>query len=414
MSDEPRRTFRTAKPSDVNALASLALRAYPVPGRTVESIREHFVDSPWSTLDDVYIGEVDGEPAASAFMHPFRVHAWGREWRAGGLGGVAVAPDQRRAGWGRALVRHCQDVCKERGWPLMPLYPFRADFYARLGWGVAETREVYTLPVASIPDDPEAGSVRAVTLAEAESLLPVYEAFARRRNGHLARTGASWMKILLRRLPFLAIHEGKDGADGYMLYKVESAGTHFLHQRLCIQELVWTSDLAWRGLLGFVRRQSDQIAEVSYEAREDDALIHYASHPSLADGPILGGAFHMVSRRGLGVMMKILDPAATIEARRFGAGAGAIDVSIHDPLTDETMHVSLEVEGGRGRAERPGRSNGGASRSLATDSGTWAAMECGALTLAHAVRLGKVEMSGDTALWDTLLRAPRWQIFEGF
>lgn len=411
MNDNSQRTFRTAKAADVNALASMAMRAYPVPDRSVESIREHFADSPWSTLDDVYICEIAGSPAASAFMHPFRVFAWGTTWRAGGLGGVAVAPDRRRLGVARGLVRHCQSVCRERGWPLMPLYPFRVDFYAKLGWGVAETRDVYTLPVASIPDDPAAASVRVVTLAEAEHLLPVYEAFAERRNGHLARSGASWMKILLRRLPFLAVHEGADGPDGYMLYKVEAAGTHFLHQRMRIQELVWTTDAAWRGLLGFVRRQSDQIAEVAYEAREDDALIHHAAHPSVPDGPIVGGAFHMVSRRGIGIMMKILDPKATIAARRFGPGAGALDVTIHDPLTEESASFRLDVEDGRGRASDAGS---GRAHTLTLDSGTWAAMECGALTLAQASRLGKIELSGDLSRWDATLRAPRWQIFEGF
>jgi predicted acetyltransferase len=405
------RFFRTATERDVNTLASIALRAYPVPDRPVDSIREHFLDSPWSTLDDVYVGEVGGEIAASAFLHPFRVYAWGHQLGAGGLGAVAVAPDKRRSGWARDLVRHCQLVCMERGWPLMPLYPFRADFYARLGWGVAETREVFTFPVAEIPDDPAADDVHSAMLGEAETLIPVYERFALARNGHVARTAAGWMKILLRRVPFLVVHEGAEGVDGYMLYKVEPAGKHFLHQRMRIQELVWTTDAAWRGLLGYVRRQADQIAEVAYESREDDGIMHHAGHPSLPDGPILGGAFHQVSNRGLGVMMKIVDPLATLAVRTFGAGEGALHVELHDPLLESTSTFDLEVSGGRGRA---GHVEARARDRLLIGTGAWAAIECGALTLAHAVRMGKAQMSGDSARWDAILRAPRWQIFEGF
>ena len=59
-----RRTFRSATEADLNALSSLTLRAYPIPKHPVESVRERLTDSPWSTLDDVQVGEDGGELAA--------------------------------------------------------------------------------------------------------------------------------------------------------------------------------------------------------------------------------------------------------------------------------------------------------------------------------------------------------------
>ena len=159
--------FRPATESDLDRLVSIAVRAYPVPERPEDSVRDAFADNPWSSWVDIVVGEVGGVHVAQAFLHPFALQAWGTTLAAGGLGSVAVAPDHRRQGWARDLVRHCQEVARDRGWPFIILYPFRPDFYRRLGWGIVECRGTVHVRADAIPHDPGTDRVRAATVAEA-------------------------------------------------------------------------------------------------------------------------------------------------------------------------------------------------------------------------------------------------------
>lgn len=401
--------FRTATERDVEALVSVALRAYPAPPGGAETVRQKFLDNPWGGFDDLWIGEADGRQAAHAFLYAYTLHAFGREWAAGGVGSVAVAPDARRRGWARRILRHCQNVCREREWPLCLLYPFRVDFYRSLGWGVADVRDAIRSPMAALPDDTEGDRCRTRTLAELDDLLPVYDRFARKRNGFLKRDAGAWMKVLLRRPPFLVVHEGTDGLDGYAFYRMESMGEHPLHQRLHVLECVWTTDAAWRGLWAFVRRQADQAVEVAYDAHEWDGFVHFLTNPGVPGGGFVAGSHQWIGEKGTGIMVKVVDPRAVAAGRTYGAGEGALAVSVHDPLTEETARFRLDVADGRARV-----SDGSASETLETDATTWSQLQCGALTLAQAIRFGRVSGTSDAARWTDILAAPPWGTFDGF
>jgi predicted acetyltransferase len=407
------RRFRPAAPSDLDRLVSIAIRSYPVPERPEDSIRDAFADNPWSRWEDIVVGEVDGLHVAQAFLHPFTLGAWGATFGAGGLGSVAVAADHRRQGWARDLVRHCQQVAADRGWPFIILYPFRPDFYRRLGWGIAECRGTVHVRADAIPPADGADRVRAATVAEAAELVDVYHAWAKHRNGFLVRDPGAWLKRLLRQPPFVGIYHGASGIEGYVLYRIEGIGPNFLHQKVIVTELVWTTDVAWRALWGFVGRQSDQVAEVVYEPRGDDGFIHHLENASLPGTPIVGGGFHRIGERVVGTMAKIIDPAAVARARRYGPGRGAIRITVSDPLfADRQETFELEVADGEGRIGSGGKSDG----ILITSSATWAAVQCGALSLRHAHRLGQVEITGevDIAVWSETFATDGWGIFEMF
>jgi len=55
----------------------------------------------------------------------------------GGVGSVAVHALYRKQGVARALIRSYHNTCRDEGMALSALYPFRPDFYGRMGYGVA-------------------------------------------------------------------------------------------------------------------------------------------------------------------------------------------------------------------------------------------------------------------------------------
>ena len=404
------REFRQATEADLDNLVAVAMGSFPVPDRSAEIYRRWISESVWADWDDIWIVEEDGEHVAQAFLYPFTMHAWGSLWRTGGLGGVAVRHDARRRGLARDLVKRCQSICVEKGWPWMTLYPFRVDYYRTLGWGLVESRDQFRVRSHTIPRDPGAARVRIVNLDALDELHPVYEAFAARRNGFLQRDPTSWRRRLDRQPPFLAAYEGPNGVEGYIVYTIEALPQDHESQKLLIEELVWMSDPAFRGLWGFVASMSDQIAEVAYTARENDGFLHLVSDPRVPGGRPIMGPICELSRRCGGLMAKVLNNRAVIEGRRFAHGTGRLRVRVTDPLTDTADSFALTIEDGRGQFEDDAE----CPETLTADSGTWAQLLCGAISLKTARRLGRVEGTINIPHWETLLATGTWSIFEGF
>lgn len=405
------RRFRTATPADVDPLVGLLLRSFPRPGRADDDVRRGLEDNVWGTWDDLWLGEEDGTPAAMAWSYPYSVRAWDADLSTAGIGAVAVAADQRRRGWARELLRHLQAEALTAGRTLSMLYPFRVDFYRSLGWGVAELREEHRFPVASLPRSDEARRVRVGTAAELDELLPVYQRFRHTRNGLLDRDGAGWMKLLLfRGVPFVAVYEGDAGPEGYLFYRHVQDRPALAVQRIQVDELVWTTDAAWRGLWGFVRDLEDQADVVSYMPREDDGILAYLQNPVPVDAPTFGRLYPRTSERGPGIMAKILDPIRVAAERTYGPGSGSLQVRLTDPLDDRELAFSLRIADGRGASGPPGD----AGEHLHTDLATWTELQCGTVTVAQAIRNGAARGALDGERWDGLFRRGAFGTFEHF
>ncbi|MFG2049652.1 enhanced intracellular survival protein Eis [Micromonospora sp. NPDC048935] len=115
----------------------------------------------------------------------------GRAVPAADVAGVAVAPEARGRGAGRALLTGLLRGARERGAAVSALYPTIAAPYRACGWettGVLRTVNVATAALPRHRPSPDL-SVRAGTTADLPAVADLYERVARHRNGMLTRRG---------------------------------------------------------------------------------------------------------------------------------------------------------------------------------------------------------------------------------
>ncbi|MFF0471170.1 enhanced intracellular survival protein Eis [Micromonospora zamorensis] len=115
----------------------------------------------------------------------------GRAVPAADVAGVAVAPEARGRGVGRAMLTALLAGARERGAAVSALYPTVAAPYRACGWEAAGVLRTVDLATAALPrhrPSPDL-TVRAGTPADLKAVADLYERVARHRNGMLTRRG---------------------------------------------------------------------------------------------------------------------------------------------------------------------------------------------------------------------------------
>lgn len=129
---------------------------------------------------------MDGQLACVQTTYPTSMYFAGQPVPMGALAGVASAPEFRRRGLVRELLRDALDDLHEQGvgWSLE--YPFDPRFYHRLGWQSMPNGVELELPVEYLFDGSPPTAYRRA-LSEFPSLAAIYSAWSARYSFALTR-----------------------------------------------------------------------------------------------------------------------------------------------------------------------------------------------------------------------------------
>lgn len=155
--------------------------AYQLRVRTFTADQEGTFDpsSPYVPADRRLAARVDGRLVGQLGVWPFRQVFGGAQVPMGGVGGVAIAADQRGRGVGSALLSAGLDLMRERGDVISSLYPATVAPYRAWGWALAGTHDVRRVDTRSLTTVPAPAS-DVVTRPGTEDDLPACRDLARR------------------------------------------------------------------------------------------------------------------------------------------------------------------------------------------------------------------------------------------
>jgi predicted acetyltransferase len=320
---------------------------------------------------------------------------------AGGISGVASPPENRRKGYIGRLLHAALAEARERGWPLSALYPFHFPFYKRYGWEHISDNFFYKVPMGQLPMGAMEGSwhplLRGTDLkAEDENtrmadadlgiLRDLYNAWVVGRSGPLGRDERWWRMRLregMNQRPDVYYWRDPAGRPrAYLIYSFETLENRWT-RRLHVRELVALDMAALQAALIFLRYHDSQAKEVRLRLPEDLRFL------SLLDDP------EFTVEVEAGVMLRLVDVAAALAARRYPAGvSGHLTLQVADSFLDwNNGTVRLEVSDGAGQAARTEAAPG-----LGLNQKTLARLYSGYLTAREAATLGLLEVHDPAAL----------------
>lgn len=419
--------IRYARPAETEEIAALWCDAFPGRRTVADRVRMLETGGPYGGLETVLVArDAAGRLAGACKIYRMTQHLCGAALAMMGLAAVAVAPHARRRGLGARLCGAALEEARERGDALSTLYPFRPDYYERLGWGLAGRLLRHRFRTAALADHEAGVRVRPARLPDdADAVAACYTRVAARSNGPIARDGRIWGYRLageelgvapldataaragaLRRNQRLVVYD-HGGVAGYAILRY-APGRSPEENTLHVRELVADSPAAYDGLLAHLAAQRDQWPRALHFARPDERFGDRLSDPRPPGFRAARSLYFPTAGVVRGPMLRVLDAAAVLAARPlFPRGArdrpATLRISVRDrelPGNEGPWRVRWDpARDPRQEVERSGTA-GAADAALETDASTFARVVAGDLPPSDAARLGRAVVTGDAALLD--------------
>jgi predicted acetyltransferase len=406
---------RKATAEDLRPLAELWAYAFPGERTVADRMRQLELGYPYGGLDVSWLAESNGRLTGAFRAYRLVQYLSGTPMPMLGLAAVATAPTDRRRGVARALCRHAIRIGRERGDLVSVLYPFRPSFYRALGWGFAGILHAHRFAPGALPDYDEAAHVRPAGADDRAAIAACYARVAADSNGLIERNVPIWSYHFERPGTYAVVYD--DGAiRGYALARFARGATPE-GGSLRVDELVAESDEAYRGLLGWIAAQRDQVRLVLYDARPDEELDLRLDDPRPPGYRPARNLWYPTAQRLRGPMIRILDVGGALAARtQWGETPGlalTIEIEIDDAEVPENRGPwTVAIEDGGARVHRS--RGAGADARLETDAATFAEIYAGALLPSAAARLGRARIDGAAEALDraVAVRRPFWLLDE--
>lgn len=229
----------------------------------------------WRGDQEHYAAELDGKIVGAFSVLPITATRGEGVLKCGGVAGVAVAPDVRRAGVGAAMMRwYVNEACRS-GVPMASLYGFRETWYRRYGYEVAGKRTKIVCPTHRLPELRSDLPVRRLGFEDWPELATCYARYAHARSGVNTREEAWQWKRVLAENKALTIYAFGDPIEAYAA--VSHSITFWADQH--ISEFVWSTARGYEAAVAFFRQLGiNKTAITWYEPSDSPFYTRFLDH----------------------------------------------------------------------------------------------------------------------------------------
>ncbi len=287
-----------------------------------------------------------GEVAAASHIRRFEQWFGGRSVPLAGFSPVAVLPQYRARGLGKAVTAGQYPDLRERGEVISGLFPASVELYRSVGFELAGSYVHRRIPAALFstlrPD--VSVRVRRGNPADVAAVHRCYQRLAHRTDGAVTRTARWWARRLPPNLAdtnlFVVDHPTEPGElDGYASYRHGKAIPPYDYS-VVVSEVQAMRSETLRALWRVVGSSGSQAPHVEVIGPADDLLFL-----------LLGGADPVSVRSEIRWMVRLIDAPGAVAARGWNpAAAGRVHLEVQDEHApwNEGRWI-LELEGGEGR-----------------------------------------------------------------
>lgn len=330
----------------------------------------------WRGDQEHYAAELDGKIVGAFSVLPLTATRGASTLKCGGVAGVAVAPDCRRAGVGAAMMRWYVNYAREQGVPMASLYGFRETWYRRYGYEVAGKRTKVICPTHRLPELRSDLPVRRLGWEDWPELAACYAQYAHARSGVNTREEAWQWKRVLAENKALTIYAFGNPIEAYAAVSHSIAFWTDQH----ISEFIWSTARGYDAAVSFFRQLGiNKTAITWYEPSDSPFYTRFLDH----------GVEARVERP---IMYRVNDVPAALSALQT-SGEGTFSVRVTDDTVAANDAIWKVAYSPSGVSVTPGT-----EEDFTLDIRQLAQAFLGEPSLADLVRNGLVPVRNESAL----------------
>lgn len=353
------REIRAVEENDLSEFMRITIEAFPGMRVTTPDDRQRMLERLRRVMEEPIVHLLalfeDDKMLGVMRCYDFTMKLRSVRTLVGGLGGVAVDLRHKKEYVAYEMVQHFHQRYRDEGACLTALYPFRPDFYRKMGYGFGTRMNRYALDPATLPRGSGKEGIVFLGPEDREALHACYDRLVDRTNG-LIELPSYVLDNLLGDDDILKIgYRGEGELEGYLLARLAPVREdNFLANNLEVRALVYDNPAALSELLSFVRSQADQVSRIIYET-QDENVPFLSTDPRNGSGNLLAGLWHETNTQGTGIMYRVIDARRVFEvlsAHDFGRLDVRLAIELEDSfLTQNAGRLVVAFEDGRAHVE---------------------------------------------------------------
>lgn len=250
-------------------------------------------------------------------LYDFAMNYHGQMIPVGGVGLVAVDLLHKKEKVCKTLIEYFLHLYRKRGVSLTALYPFRPDFYKKMGFGYGAKISLYSVRPHDLPRSRNRLHIRYLTGRDKQSVIQCYNRFVKNTHGMMSERKHKWEYLFKTPEAKVIGYKEKNKVRGYMIFSFRTAQDgNWIKNNILVRELIYDSQEVLGELLGFLNTQSDQIHRILY-GTHDEYLSFLLKDVRDGSDTILSPLAHQSNTQGIGIMYRIINTGALFTSLRL-------------------------------------------------------------------------------------------------
>ncbi len=316
---------------DILSLAYSEFRIYTQEDKTKT------LDSLLESLNTVDITELigaykDNHLVGGMRYDDFKMRLLTQDLCIGGLGLVAVDFLHKKQGVAKAIVTEFIKKYDTKGYPLVALYPFRPDFYKKMGFGYGTSMTQYRFDPGAFSKSYSTENLVYLTKKDIPQMMESYDSMRKSRNGMFEKNSADYDRLFKHKEYRMIGYQENNKLLGYIIFEfMLHVPMRITGNDMKIIEFVYENADVVNAFSGFFNRQKDQVSRIIFPT-QDESIQYLVNNPCTDNINLFFPIFHESGVRGTGIMYRVINVKRLFEQLK------------NHNFADENLKLSILIE----------------------------------------------------------------------
>ncbi|MBU3127867.1 GNAT family N-acetyltransferase [Clostridium tagluense] len=246
-------------------------------------------------------------------LHDFKMNLLNQEIFAGGVGSVAVDLLHKKEKVALEIIKFFIYHYKERGASMVLLYPFRPDFYKKMGFGFGTSINQFKIKPCDLPKGNSKKNIKFLSKDDAEEMCKFYNSIANKTNGLMEKSPKEFKNLFNFESNKIVGFKVGNTILGYLIFHFQKGETgSFVVNDIFVSQMLFENSEVFLELMTFLNTQSDQIRYVIINT-QDENFRFALNDPRNNSDRLLVSLHHECSTQGTGIMYRVISIPRLIE-----------------------------------------------------------------------------------------------------